>query len=415
MKPGNSSVAPDGRHARIWLLINLCFAALALLIIASIGFNLGPEHDDSAQYRQAARNLIIAGDPYATTGAGDAEAPPYPNPPLLAYLLLPGVALDADSWRMVWFVLNATALVALYCLSLWIARPPGLRYYWGGLAAAVAVAPPNYLCLLYGQLGIVLALVLVAGFALAERRPALTGGFLALATLIKLYPGLMGIYYLLRGPRRVLLWAALFTVPLLAIPLLFHGLQPYRSYLERVLLSSFYPYAAEFNVSLTGFLRRLLTISGTRFTPLADQPLLANGLTLLVALLILGLCVRGSSSPGPLGALLGFSLWLCASLLLAPVNGYYNLGGLLLPMLVLVRALHRYRSVWLNAAMVLATVLLLLPSEWYRLYPALNAALLRGWGLLFLVPPLFGLLGYLALLAMLAERHRQAATLQAER
>ncbi|NTU85258.1 MAG: DUF2029 domain-containing protein [Chloroflexales bacterium] len=393
---------------RARLLTNLCFAILTAMVIATAGLNLAPAFDDSKQYRQGARNLEQVGDPYATTRPGDQDSIPYPNPPLLAYLLVPTLPLGEGGGRLAWFCLNLAAWVALVWLSLRIAGPPWARRHWGPLVFALALSPPTYLCLLYGQLGIMLALLLVLGFALASRHQSVAGATLAFAAAIKVYPSLPALYYLLRGPRRVLGWAAAVGAALLAVPLLFDGLRPYRSYLETVLLSDFYPYAAEFNVSLMGLWRRLLTET-PRFEPLADAPGLALTLTLLTSLAVLAVCVRATDAPGELGALLAFSLWFCATLLLSPINGIYNLGGLVLPALAIARGLRVYPSAGLAAGYALATGLICTPQNWYTPWPALEMSLERGWGLVALVPPLLGLCGYVVILAALARRHRRWA------
>lgn len=377
---------------------------LAALMVAGVALSLSGSLDDSRQYRQAARNLLAVGDPYATTGGADASLPPYPNPPLLAYLLAPTLGLGEDGGRLAWFGLNVVALVALLWLSLRVARPPGARYYWGLLAFAVSISAPAYLCLLLGQLGIMLALLLVASFALAVPRPVGAGATLALAAAIKLYPALPGLFFLLRGPQRVVWWAALCGAGLLALPLLFHGLRPYQSYVETVLLGNFYPYAAPFNVSLTGLWQRLLTPVG-RFVPLAVSPDLASLLNLISAGVVLALCVWATRAPGELGRLLAYSMWLCAMLLLSPVNGYYNLVAVLLPLLVIVRALARYPSHGLSAATILATALICVAPGWALSWATALPALDRGWGLLLRVPSLWGLCGYLAILALLVRRH----------
>jgi hypothetical protein len=394
-----TSAAAAPRHRT--LLVNLIFAACAAFLLGTIGVNLQRGFDDSAQYRQAARNIVATGDAYATTIAGDALATPYPNPPLLAYLLVPILPLGEEGGRLVWFLLNVAAWAVLLWLSLRVAGPPWARRYWGPLAAALALSPPTYLCLLYGQLGIMLGLLLLASFALAPRRPAAAGATLALAVALKLYPGLVGLHFLLRGPRRVLAWATGAGLALLAVPVVFNGFTPYRSYVEKVLLSGFYPYAAEFNVSLLGFWRRLFTAT-PRFGALADAPALATALTIASALLVLGTCLWAARAPGDEGALLAFSLWFCAALLLSPINGYYNLAALVFPGLVIARELGRAPSLPLHVAAVICTILLCLPPGWYESWPGLR--LDQGWSLVFFVPSLFGLGGYFAILAGLVAR-----------
>jgi hypothetical protein len=399
--------ASSASRRRIRRLTNLCFAMLALLVVATIGVNLAPGFDDSKQYRQAARNIVESGDPYATTRLRDAHYLPYPNPPLLAYLLVPTLPLGEVGGRLAWFALNLAAAIGFFWVTLRIAGPPWAINFWGLLVFALAFSPPTYLCLLYGQLGIMLALLLVASFALAQRRSAFAGATIALAAVIKLYPGLPTLYYLLRGPRRVILWATAAGVILLLIPVFFHGLQPYQSYYETVLRGNFYPYAAEFNVSLMGLWQRLLTETG-RFTALANAPTLALALTALTSLATLALCVRFTDTPGDLGALLSFSMWICATMLLSPINGYYNLTVLLLPLLVIARGLTRYPSVALSVGALVSTGLICLPPGWYDRWVGLGAILMQGWGLIALVPAIFGIYGYLAILIVIARRHRRA-------
>lgn len=139
----------DRAHfGRILRIANWCAAGLALAILAQTAAGLSTTLDESVQSWQAARNLLALGDPYATTPSiGDLAA--FPNPPLLA----------------------------------------------------VASAPPTTAGLFLGQLGIMLALASAASFVLARRYPVASGALLALASAIKLYPALLGIYYLKRGPR----------------------------------------------------------------------------------------------------------------------------------------------------------------------------------------------------------------------
>ncbi len=398
---------------RIRRMINLAFACVALFVIGTIGRNLEPSFDDSRQYRQGARNLVETGDPYTTTRLSGSQYLPFPNPPLLAYLLVPTLPLGEEGGRFAWFILNVTAGASLFWLVLRLTGPAWAHHYWGPLALGLAYSPPTYLCLLYGQFGLMLALLLVASFALSTRHTLGAGATLAFATAIKLYPGLPAIYYLVRGPRRVVWWAAAVGALLVLIPLLFHGLRPYQAYVETVLFGTVYPYAAEFNVSLLGFWRRLFTLT-SRFTAFADAPTLALTLTVVTAFATLALCGWFTRVPGELGALLAFSMWLCATMLLSPINGYYNLTGLLLPLLVIARSLTHYPSIGLSAGALVSTMLICAPPGWYEGWPELTNFLLHGWGLVALVPGLFGIYGYLAILAVQAYRHQQAWQAPAE-
>jgi len=389
---------------------NLCGLLLAALLLFTFATSLGEGADDSTQYRQAALNLLRSGDPYATTPSTDWDlAPPNPNPPLLAYLLLPAATLPQPTFRLVWFVLNSAALATLLALCLRAVGAPQLTRLWGLLAAGVLCWPAAYLCLSMGQLGIILALLAVLSFVLAAARPAAAGAALATGAAIKLYPGLLGLYYLLRGPRRPLWWAAVWGAVLLAVPLVISGLPPYENYLRKVLLGDFYPYAAEFNISLNGLWNRLFT-ANAYFKPIADLPALASALTLVSAVAVLVLCLQTAGARDQLGNLIAFAAWLCAMQLLTPLNGYYNLPALIFPFLVLCRCLGRYPALLPTLTLAFATALLFFPPGWNRGLPWLDQALAQGPGLLFLAPSLYGALLYLLLLRYFAARHQKVSS-----
>lgn len=385
-------------------LANLLAVALAVLMLLSTGANLGNGADDSAQYRQASRNLLRTGDPYATTPSPGPLEPANPNPPLLAYLLVPLAPLPQPAFRLVWYLINCACLLALLALSLRLLADPALSRFWGVIFAGFVFAPPTYLCLALGQLGIMLALLAVTSFALASRHPGKAGAALAFGAALKLYPAFIGLYVLVRGPRRVLWWAAAFGGFFLAIPALLSGLAPYESYLRKVLLGGYYPYPAAFNISLRGLWDRLFT-ANPYAGPWVDLPVLATGATLLSAALVVGLCLWVRAAPDHLGRLIVFAFWLCALQLLTPLNGYYNLPALLLPCLVLIACLRRYPSLGTLRLLALAVALLYLPPGWSRGFPALDQALRVGPGLLLQAPSLYGVILMALLLLRLARLH----------
>jgi hypothetical protein len=75
---------------------------------------------------------------------------------------------------------------------------------------------------------------------------------------------------------------------------------------------------------------------------------------------------------------------------------------------VIARGLSRYPSVALTIGACVATGLISLQSEWYGRWPRLGTFLLHGWGLFGLVPALFGIYGYLAILTVIAQCHQRA-------
>jgi hypothetical protein len=139
--------------------------------------------------------------------------------------------------------------------------------------------------------------------------------------------------------------------------------------------------------------------------PLLDAPLLARALTIVSSLLVLGACLwvrdRGD---GDRQRLLEYSLWLCAMLLLSPINGSYNLVLLLLPLLMILGRLEQKPDRRVRNWLILGTALACFPPAWSNGLPAIYNAVHVGWGTLVLTPAFYGLLVYIGLLVWLIRR-----------
>ena len=392
--------------------INRIALALALGWLILIGLTLTPEVDDFRQFRRGAIDLLQAGDPYATRADPAAEAQRQPGtvdesgergfkyPPLFAYLFQPFGLLEHRTGQLVWFGANVLMLGALIALCIQASGSLLARRYWGVAALGTLLAPPTRLSLQLGQVSILMALLLVGCGLLARRRPAPAGLLLTLASIIKLYPALLGVYFLLRGPRRVAWWSLAWVIALVAVFLPFYGLQHYRTFAEVVILSSNHPYTAEFNLSLIAFWERMFAPSPYA-VPLLDAPLLARGLTILSSLLVLGVCLLARRRGDDEHRLLEYSLWLCAMLILSPINGSYNLLLLLLPLLVILGRLERAPDRRTRNWLIVGTALACWPPAWSDGLPAIYNVAHVGWGTLALTPAFYGLAVYIGLLAWL--------------
>lgn len=250
--------------------INLIAFTLAIFWWLLIGFALSPDADDFQYFRRGAEDQVRFGDPYASLPEWQPSAIPQPDarpdavvaylyPPPLAYLLQPFAWFSRQVGQVMWFAINSVALCALIPLSIALSNSERAKRYWGVVALGTLIAPPTRLCLQLGQLGIVLALMILGGYALVRRSAWRAGLLLAIGGLIKLYPALLGVYYMVRGPRRVAWWSIVFALSLFLASVFVYGTGPYSSFVSKVLVSGYYPYAAEFNVSLVGFWERLLT------------------------------------------------------------------------------------------------------------------------------------------------------------
>ena len=391
------------------------------LIIASfvvLGYYaaLTPQTDDFDVYYNAAQSLRTTGNPYI-------GSPEYIYPPLLAWLTLPLTLFPLDVAQHCWFGINVVLLAVLIWACLRTCGNATIRPYWGPITLAVVLAPGTGICLRFGQVGILLALLSVGVFAL-ERRPALAGLVLALASLIKLYPGVLGFALLRRRSFAALVWAVIAAIAVTILSFVPHGFTPYARYLANPLPRQAFFAAAEFNTSIYGLLTRLFSVS--QFTvPVANLPWLAQLLALVAAVPVVVACfavTRPSGTGGQVSGVRGraafrhstslamqaqSSLWLCAALLLAPLNGCYNLMLLLFPLLTVLRYVDETGERWPLRPLAISLVLLWFPPLWadgLRTLPWLYRALHTGWGALLLVPPLYGVLVLFVVLVRVAHR-----------
>ena len=402
-----------GRLINCTRRLNLITISLAVVWWLLIGLTMSPEVDDFRYFRQGALDQLQTGDPYTSLPEWKPSATPQPDarpdkvvaylyPPPLAYLIQPLALVSPRQGQIAWFLINSSALGGLIWLCIRLSGSALARQYWGLVVLGTLVAPPTRLCLQLGQLGILLALLIVGSFALARRHAAPSGLLLALVSVVKLYPALLGIYYIIRGPRRVVYWSAVFATALLALSVMFYGASPYINFVRKVLVSGYYPYAAEFNISLVGYWDRLLAAS-LYAVPLINAPVLARLMTVVCGIAVLGVCFWSTRSAGDqIRTHLQFGVWLCGMLLLSPINGSYNLVLLLFPLLVVLRYLELYRDHQTRNWVVVAGALICWPPAWTDWQPTLYNGLHIGFGLLVLTPALYGLVLWLCLLARLA-------------
>src|SRR5262249_40819662 len=152
-------------------------------------------------------------------------------------------------------------------------------------------------------------------------------------------------------------------------------------------------------ISLIGFWDRLLSVSNYA-EPLLVWPGLARTIAAALSIGVLAVCLwAGGDSGDPVARLLRLGGWVCAMLLVSPVNGYYNLVLVLVLLYV-----ERYPERRIAHVLIVATALICIPPGWTNANAALYDALHRGAGLVLLTPAIYGLAIYLGLLALLVRR-----------
>lgn len=179
----------------------------------------------------------------------------YLYPPLVAQLLIP-LTFSYQIAIIVWFGLNAGLLVLTLML---LARFIPVEK-WLLLWLAPLVFIPFWQALYLGQVTIImLALLTVIWVAVRVRRPHMAGMVLALATWIKVFPGLLILYFLWKRDWAVLRGVVIAGLGLLIFQVALSGPGEMLAFLETLvtLVSGGQPQATYENLSIFAFTSRL--------------------------------------------------------------------------------------------------------------------------------------------------------------
>ncbi len=169
-----------------------------------------------------------------TAVAGMAPEDPFQYPP--QFLLLPRLAIllagDYPTLRVVWFALQATLFAAVAgWLALWVGGREGRLAAF--LLPLAGLAFPTLHALQYGQFHLAaVALGVGALLAFASRRRALGGAMLAVATLSKIFPGLLFVVLAVQRRWRDLAWAAGFVLAITAAAWAVLGSAPFAAFVQ---------------------------------------------------------------------------------------------------------------------------------------------------------------------------------------
>jgi len=154
-----------------------------------------------------------------------------PITPFSTLFVWPLTVLPPLQAKHVWLVLQLLLLIPI-ALALRSMTGQPLRR----IALIAAICFPLHRNLLYGQYYLLLLGMLAAACrAYREKRPAMAGAWIGLATLTKLFPGVFLIYFLRKRDGRALASAALTIAAGLAISIAVFGWPMHRYYAQAVL------------------------------------------------------------------------------------------------------------------------------------------------------------------------------------
>jgi hypothetical protein len=287
------------------------------------------------------------------------------HPPFDMLLILPLALLPFHTAFLIW---SAIALFCYGAIGLIIVRELkiGLAPYWVALIVGLALCwSPFQEQMALGQWSLLIAACLIGCWALLRHgRDRMAGVLLGFACLIKLFPGLLIIYLLLR--RRW--WAAGIASATAALGSLLAlavvGPSDTLDFFLRIAPSNGVALAAyPLNVALAGPISRLL-VDGTWVRPVVVAPQLANWLIRLMSLVVLIVLARQSwRAPATRrGDDLTYAAVCVAMLLISPLTWQHTFMLLILPFGLLLHDLLD-RPNWRGAAVsLLALTLVSLPN-----------------------------------------------------
>jgi hypothetical protein len=176
-------------------------AALLLLFVAvSVHYSVKATHNRSAFVRW--HNQLVAMD----EGVDIAKQFNYPNPPVMAVLLLPLASLPPLAGALVWFYLKAAMAVVAIGWVFRLVEEPGRPFpAWGQTLAVLLSLRPILGDLEHGNVNLFILFVVVAALtALRARRDLTAGLLLGLAISCKVTPALFVPYLVWKRAWRAL-------------------------------------------------------------------------------------------------------------------------------------------------------------------------------------------------------------------
>src|SRR5262249_40674122 len=178
--------------------------------------------------------------------------------PTAVLLALPFAGLSYPDATLAWNLVSLLALGASLWLVAGALRMRLSPWCLFPLVTLLLICHPFRSQMILGQLNLVL-LILITGSSLLDGsgRSYWAGILLGAATAIKLFPGFLFLYFLLRGQWKVILAGAIAFTAIIALTIPVVGLQTWRDHVEEGI-----PYLWQFrdwwvNASLAGFWNKL--------------------------------------------------------------------------------------------------------------------------------------------------------------
>ncbi len=289
---------------------------------------------DFTAYYTAARLITYGKSPYDATARvleaqslGLREDRPYIYLPPLAIMIIPLALLPPEPATLMWFWINVALLILSTMLIIRMLELHRNRIYALALLIGALVSYPVIFSIFVGQVNVLLLMLLALAWYFARRGTDLFAGIMiATASLIKIFPLCIALYFLWKGRYRIFLYTLAALIVLIGISIAAVGLDPHLTYVKSVLPTQFVK-THPLNQSLWAFIARILPTD--QHDALLLWRLLSVSASALLVLLTVLLVPPGGKDWQALD--LEFSLVVVSMLLVSTVSWVGTLTLLIIP------------------------------------------------------------------------------------
>lgn len=298
------------------------------------------------------------------------------HPPTSILLTMPFVFFDYENAQLVWNLIS----LGLFIITLWrIFRELNIKI-------TIWMLPPFIVFLLIcnplrqhlnqGQLTLVILFLLVEAW-IADRSGHnwVAGSLIGVAASIKLFPGFMLLYFILRRKWQSLLAGILCCLLLAGLTAGILGPGVYKTYIKDVLPEIDRFRSHWLNASITGFWSKLFDADPSeRLVPIIQSPIIekiTSGLSYFVVFNCLFWVKKGHKIKEDYDNL--YSLFMVAMLLVAPITWDNNFLLLLLPFIIIWIRIKEIKNLNFLFLIIFGVLCLEEPIIWRLFYP-------EGWG-----------------------------------
>ena len=302
------------------------------------------------------RHAPLIGLPLAAT------FPHFPHPPFSLIVSLPLAFTTFPAGAALWF---GFTLALVFLLAVLLEASSARTIGWWRFMLLLLIWPPVLYNIEKGQWSVLLAVLLALAWRSVQRgdvRGAAVWGSVAAA--VKVFPVVLGAYFLLRSRRAAVLFAATGAL-LTALPLAWIGIDAFPAFVResRSNMAQWDSYPLVM-FSIHGAITRLF-VGGRWAVPIVHAPLTAMILESAVLLTILGLAVwvtilanRRQAEP-----VLAFCAWVILLPLINPQSLGHNGVLLALPVVYLFNLFSEGGRKWYGWAWAAAVVLISIPKQ----------------------------------------------------